>query len=202
MIPAKVQPQGILDSGEEDFSRFLPYMGMAAILVNGPRPFKQSFVPLPWGGSIWNLSKIGSAASEEKSFENVNGRTDGRTKSDHNSSSWAELRWPKKKKKQPILVWFWLYMYLTFWKQLLRRYLAFFFITDDSLKYLIVYVAVLWARVVAYVILEKSIEFEIYSHILYYLNLNKDYINHVINIVTETLFLYYYYFSENRRLSF
>ena len=28
------------------------------------------------GGSIWNLSKIGSAASEEKSFENVNGRTD------------------------------------------------------------------------------------------------------------------------------
>ena len=28
---------------------------------------------------IWNLSKIGSEASEEKSFENVNARTDGRT---------------------------------------------------------------------------------------------------------------------------
>ena len=46
-------------------------MGMVAIFVNG------------------NLSKIGSAASEEKSFENVNGRTLGRTKSDHNSLSWV-----------------------------------------------------------------------------------------------------------------
>ena len=34
MISAKIQPQGILRSGEEDFLRFLPYMGMAAILVN------------------------------------------------------------------------------------------------------------------------------------------------------------------------
>ena len=34
MICAKSQPQGILRSGE-DFYRFLPYMGMAAILVNG-----------------------------------------------------------------------------------------------------------------------------------------------------------------------
>ena len=39
MICAKIQPQGILGSGEEDFYRFLPYMGMAAILVNGPWPF-------------------------------------------------------------------------------------------------------------------------------------------------------------------
>ena len=39
MTYAKIQPQGILGSGEEDFKRFLPYMGMAAILVNGPRPF-------------------------------------------------------------------------------------------------------------------------------------------------------------------
>ena len=35
MICAKIQPQGILGSGEEDFWRFLPYMGMAAILVKG-----------------------------------------------------------------------------------------------------------------------------------------------------------------------
>ena len=34
MICAKIQPQGILGSGEEDFKRFLPYMSMAAILVN------------------------------------------------------------------------------------------------------------------------------------------------------------------------
>ena len=39
MICAKIQPQGILGSGEEEFWRFLPYMGMAAILVNGPGPF-------------------------------------------------------------------------------------------------------------------------------------------------------------------
>ena len=37
MAYAKIQPQGILGSGE-DFQRFLPYMGMAAILVNEPRP--------------------------------------------------------------------------------------------------------------------------------------------------------------------
>ena len=36
---AKLQPQDILGSGEEDFLRFLLYMGMVAILVNGPRPF-------------------------------------------------------------------------------------------------------------------------------------------------------------------
>ena len=39
MTYAKIQPQGILGSGVEDFWRFLPYMGMAAILVNGPWPF-------------------------------------------------------------------------------------------------------------------------------------------------------------------
>ena len=37
MIPAKVQPQDVLGSREEDF--YLPYMGVAAILVNGPQPF-------------------------------------------------------------------------------------------------------------------------------------------------------------------
>ena len=36
---AKIQPPGILCSGEEDFKLFLTYMGMAAILVNGPWPF-------------------------------------------------------------------------------------------------------------------------------------------------------------------
>ena len=36
MILAKVQPQGILGSGGEDFYRFLPYMGVAALLVNRP----------------------------------------------------------------------------------------------------------------------------------------------------------------------
>ena len=39
MIRANIQPQSILGYGEEDFLRFLPYMGMVAILVDGPRPF-------------------------------------------------------------------------------------------------------------------------------------------------------------------
>ena len=47
-------------------------MGMAAILVNGPQPFLQSFVLLPQGGSTWNFSNIGPEASEEKSFEIIN----------------------------------------------------------------------------------------------------------------------------------
>ena len=38
-VCAKIQPQGILSSGEEDFLRFLPYIGMAAILVNRLQPF-------------------------------------------------------------------------------------------------------------------------------------------------------------------
>ena len=45
MICAKIHPQGILDSGEEDFLMFLPDMGMAAILVNRRQPFYQSFIP-------------------------------------------------------------------------------------------------------------------------------------------------------------
>ena len=47
-------------------------MSMAAILVNRQRPFKQSFIPLPEGGSKWNLSNIGPEASEETSFKILN----------------------------------------------------------------------------------------------------------------------------------
>ena len=39
MIYANIQPRSILGSREEEFKRFLPYMGMAAILVNEPWPF-------------------------------------------------------------------------------------------------------------------------------------------------------------------
>ena len=49
-------------------------MGMAAILVMWPRPFEQTFVPPSYGVSIWNMSSIGPAVSEEKMFENVDGR--------------------------------------------------------------------------------------------------------------------------------
>ena len=33
----------------------------------------------------------------------TDGRTEGRTKSDHNSSSWAELRWAKNKHNSGML---------------------------------------------------------------------------------------------------
>ena len=47
-------------------------MGMAAILINGPWPFR--------GGSTLSLKKIGPGVSEEKSFKDVDGRRtdDGR----------------------------------------------------------------------------------------------------------------------------
>ena len=64
-------------------------MGMAVILVN-TMTILAIFCSPNLRSSIWNLSKIGSAASEEESFENVNRRTDwGRPKRDHYSSSWA-----------------------------------------------------------------------------------------------------------------
>ena len=57
-------------SGEEDCLRFLPYMGMAAILVVWPRRFEQTFVPPSHGGSTWNFASIGLVVSKEI-FENV-----------------------------------------------------------------------------------------------------------------------------------
>ena len=60
------QPRG---SGEEDFLRFLPYMGIVAILFIRPRQFEQIFsLPSP-GCCKWNLIEIGP---EKKSFENDN----------------------------------------------------------------------------------------------------------------------------------
>ena len=74
MLHTKFQGHWSIGSGEEDFLRFLPYMGMAAILVMWPGPFEQILVPLIPGGYIWNLVTIGPVVSEEKSFEIVDGR--------------------------------------------------------------------------------------------------------------------------------
>ena len=40
MLYTKIQPQSFLGSGE-DFQVFLSYMGMAAILFDGEKPFEQ-----------------------------------------------------------------------------------------------------------------------------------------------------------------
>ena len=71
MLHTKFQGHHLYGSREEDFLRFLPYMGMAAILVMWPGPFEQTFVPPSQGGYIWNLASIGPVVSEEKMFENV-----------------------------------------------------------------------------------------------------------------------------------
>ena len=59
---------GLSDLEKKIFLRFLPYMSMAASLVMWPGPFEQIFVPLSYGGSIWNLGLIGPVDSEEKMF--------------------------------------------------------------------------------------------------------------------------------------
>ena len=74
MLHTKFQGHRSIGSGEEDILRFLPYMGMAAMLVMWPRPFEQLFFPKGPGGCIWNLVEIGPVVSEEKSFEIVDGR--------------------------------------------------------------------------------------------------------------------------------
>ena len=61
------------------FEGFLPYMGVAAILVMWPRCREQTFVPPTQGGFTKNLALIGQAVSEKKMFVIVNdGRTAGR----------------------------------------------------------------------------------------------------------------------------
>ena len=71
---------GPLVPEEKIFEGFLPYLGVAAILVMCR---EQTFVPPTHGGSTQNLALIGQAVWEKKMFEIVDGRTtttdDGRT---------------------------------------------------------------------------------------------------------------------------
>ena len=98
MLRTKFQGHWSIGSGEEDFLRFLPYMGMAAMLVMWPRSFEQLFFPKGPGGCIWNLVAISPIVSEEKSFEIVDGRrmVDGACLYYKLPRS-LRLRWAKKK---------------------------------------------------------------------------------------------------------
>ena len=58
IIYAKIQPQGILRSGEEAFKRFLPYMGM---VVNFGRPTS----PMIYA----KIQPQGILSSEEEAFK-------------------------------------------------------------------------------------------------------------------------------------
>ena len=51
MLHSKFRRNVPAGSGEEDFLRFKPKMGMTVILVMRPGPFIQTFVPSSQGGS-------------------------------------------------------------------------------------------------------------------------------------------------------
>ena len=75
MLHTKFQGHQPFGSGE-GFLSFLPYMGMAAILVMWLGPFEQTFVPPSHGDSIWNLASVGPVVSEEKMFKECGRWTD------------------------------------------------------------------------------------------------------------------------------
>ena len=60
------QPAG---SGEEDFEGFLPYIGVAAILVMSPASCHQIFISLYLKAFIQNLVQNGTVVSEKIWFE-------------------------------------------------------------------------------------------------------------------------------------
>ena len=96
MLHTKFQGFQSIGSGEEDFLRFLPYVGMAAILVMWSRPFEYFFFPKGPGGCIWNLVTIGPVVSEDKSFEIVDGRTTDDGACLYYKLPWSlRLRWAK-----------------------------------------------------------------------------------------------------------
>ena len=107
MLHTTFQGHRPFGSGEE-FLRFLPYIGMATILVMWPGPFEQIFVPPSHGDSKWNLASICLVASEEKMrwahkhLLLLNGVWNGRSSGGHNimgvnehvrSSSWGVKWW-------------------------------------------------------------------------------------------------------------
>ena len=69
MLHTKFQGHQPFGSGEEDFLRFLSYMGMVAILVMSPGPFEQTFVPPSHRSYMWNLTLTGPVVSEQKMFK-------------------------------------------------------------------------------------------------------------------------------------
>ena len=58
---------------EKIFEGFLPYMGMAAILVMWSRPHEQTFIPQTHRGCIWDLALIHPAVLEKKIFDGDDG---------------------------------------------------------------------------------------------------------------------------------
>ena len=69
MLHAKFQDHRTSGSGEEDFQRFLPYMGMAAILVIRSASCHQIFIFLYLRAFIESLFQTVTVVSEKIQFE-------------------------------------------------------------------------------------------------------------------------------------
>ena len=69
MLHIKFRRNRPAGSGEEDFLRVLPYMGVVAILVMRPASCHQIFISLYLKAFIQNLVQIGTVVSENIQFE-------------------------------------------------------------------------------------------------------------------------------------
>ena len=72
MIPAKVQPQGILGSGGEDFLKFFSIYGRGGHLGQRTVTILAIFFPPTLRRLHMKFEQIGSEAPEEKLFEILN----------------------------------------------------------------------------------------------------------------------------------
>ena len=69
MLHTKFHGNRLAGTGEEDFLRVLPYMGVSAILVMWPASCHQIFISLYLKAFIKNLVQIGTVVSEKIRFE-------------------------------------------------------------------------------------------------------------------------------------
>ena len=89
MLHTKFQGHWPFGSREEDFLRFLPYMGMAAILVMWPGTFEQTFIPPSHRSSIWNKTWPGPVVSEETMFKECGRQRRTETYLSYKLTKWA-----------------------------------------------------------------------------------------------------------------
>ena len=68
MLHTKFQGHWSIGSGEEDFLRFLPYMGMAAMLVMWHNSFVKIFIPILPQAFIWILVPNDPTVFEKNKF--------------------------------------------------------------------------------------------------------------------------------------
>ena len=90
MLHTKSQGHRPSGSGEENFLKGFIIYGHCGHLGHVTRTFEQTFVPVSKGVSMYNSSSIGPVVSEEKMFENV----DGRRTADGRRSHWYTISSP------------------------------------------------------------------------------------------------------------